>query len=188
MSTQRSTWIPTWPSQLPESGTAPAPSSTAQRPPGSPPPPPQRPTPPPAAQARPAPPPQRPAAPPPLAPPVLGRPPGPPPGALGGVPAHQSNSAVLADLARQARAARGELQAAQETFARRALALYETLRIVDDSLVQLATHVLGNSVIASAWFSSRNHHLNQRSPLEVLMVGDREAVVNELMRLEHGVY
>lgn len=98
------------------------------------------------------------------------------------------NNAVLADLARQARAARGELQAAQEAFARRALALYETLRIVDDSLVQLATHVLGNSVIASAWFSSRNHHLNQRSPLEVLMVGDREAVVTELMRLEHGVY
>ena len=58
-------------------------------------------------------------------------------------------------------------------FARRALSFYETLRIVDDSLVQLATHVLGNSVIASAWFSSRNHHLNQRSPLEVLMVGDR---------------
>ncbi|GMV30776.1 MAG: hypothetical protein AMXMBFR59_29010 [Rhodanobacteraceae bacterium] len=98
------------------------------------------------------------------------------------------NNAVLADLARQARAARGELQAAQEAFARRALALYETLRIVDDSLVQLATHVLGNSVIASAWFSSRNHHLNQRSPLEVLMVGDREAVVTELMRLEHGAY
>lgn len=188
MSTQRSTWIPTWPSQLPESGTAPAPNSTAQRPPGSPPPP-QRPVPPPAAQTRPTPPPpQRPAAPPPIAPPSLGRPPGQPPGALGGIAPHQSNSAVLADLARQARAARGELQAAQEAFARRALALYETLRIVDDSLVQLATHVLGNSVIASAWFSSRNHHLNQRSPLEVLMVGDREAVVNELMRLEHGVY
>ena len=187
MSTQRSTWIPTWPSQLPESGTAPAPSSTAQRPPGSPPPP-QRPTPPPPAQTRPVLPPQQRPAPPPLAQPGLGRPPGPPSGAFGGVPAHQSNSAVLADLARQARAARGELQAAQETFARRALALYETLRIVDDSLVQLATHVLGNSVIASAWFSSRNHHLNQRSPLEVLMVGDREAVVNELMRLEHGVY
>lgn len=185
MSTQRSTWIPTWPSQLPESGTTPAPSSTAQRPPGSPPPPPQqRPLPPPAAQTRPTPPPpQRPAA-----PPSLGRPPVPPSGALGGIAPHQSNSAVLADLARQARAARGELQAAQEAFARRALALYETLRIVDDSLVQLATHVLGNSVIASAWLSSRNHHLNQRSPLEVLMVGDREAVVNELMRLEHGVY
>ncbi|HSX60106.1 MAG TPA: MbcA/ParS/Xre antitoxin family protein [Tahibacter sp.] len=104
------------------------------------------------------------------------------------MPAHQTNNAVLADLARQARAARGELQAAQEAFARRALALYETLRIVDDSLAQLATHVLGNTVIASAWFSSRNHHLNQRSPLEVLMVGDREAVVSELMRLEHGVY
>lgn len=133
------------------------------------------PTPPPAA---------RPAAPPPA--PSLGRPATPP--NTFNVPPHQSNNAVLADLARQARAARGELQAAQEAFARRALTLYETLRIVDDSLVQLATHVLGNSVIASAWFSSRNHHLNQRSPLEVLMVGDREAVVNELMRLEHGVY
>jgi hypothetical protein len=103
-------------------------------------------------------------------------------------PSHQSNSAVLADLARQARTARGELQAAQESFARRALSLYESLRIIDDSLVQLATHVLGNSVIASTWSCSRNHHLSQRSPLEVLMVGDREAVVNELMRLEHGVY
>ena len=132
------------------------------------------PTPPPAA---------RPAAP----APTLGRPATAPPNTFN-VPPHQSNSAVLADLARQARAARGELQAAQEAFARRALALYETLRIVDDSLVQLATHVLGNSVIASTWLSSRNHHLNQRSPLEVLMVGDREAVVNELMRLEHGVY
>jgi hypothetical protein len=120
----------------------------------------------------------------------LGRPATPPPPSHPplGAPAHQTNSAVLADLARQARTARGELQAAQEAFARRALALYESLRIIDDSLVQLATHVLGNSVIASTWFCSRNHHLSQRSPLEVLMVGDREAVVNELMRLEHGVY
>ena len=188
MSTQRSTWM-NWPSSLPES--APAPAATTQRPPAAPPQPPRAPITPPAAAAPqvrqpvapPAPAPRAPAAP----NPALGRP-APPPAAGYAVPAHQTNNAVLADLARQARAARGELQAAQELFARRALALYETLRIVDDSLVQLATHVLGNSVIASAWLSSRNHHLNQRSPLEVLMVGDREAVVNELMRLEHGVY
>jgi Protein of unknown function (DUF2384) len=182
MSTQRSTWIPSWPSSMPES--APAPEN-AQRPPANPPPRapaatttnrPLTPPPPPAARA----PVQTPN-------PTLGRPQTPPPASHGVAP-HQTNSAVLADLARQARAARGELQAAQEAFTRRALALYETLRIVDDSLVQLATHVLGNSVIAATWFSSRNHHLNQRSPLEVLMVGDREAVVNELMRLEHGVY
>lgn len=179
MSTQRS-WTSTWPSTPPDPAAAPAPTQTAQRPPL----PPRAPAAPP-AQTRPTPPPPtRPATPP---APSLGRP-TPPPSAHYGVPAHQTNSAVLADLARQARAARGELQAAQEAFARRALALYETLRIVDDSLVQLATHVLGNSVIASAWFSSRNHHLNQRSPLEVLMVGDREAVVAELMRLEHGEY
>ncbi|MBL8297119.1 MAG: DUF2384 domain-containing protein [Rhodanobacteraceae bacterium] len=162
MSTQRS-WTPTWPSTLPESGTTPAPAQSATRPPAAPP---RTPIVPPApSQTRAAPAPNHYTA-----------------------PAHQSNSAVLADLARQARAARGELQAAQEAFARRALALYDTLRIIDDSLVQLATHVLGNSVIAAAWFSSRNHHLNQRSPLEVLMVGDREAVVTELMRLEHGAY
>lgn len=187
MSTQRSTWM-NWPSSLPES--APAPAATTQRPPAAPPQPPRAPITPPAAAApqvrQPAAPP--PAQRPPAAPnPALGRPAAPPNSGYA-VPAHQTNNAVLADLARQARAARGELQAAQELFARRALALYETLRIVDDSLVQLATHVLGNSVIASAWLSSRNHHLNQRSPLEVLMVGDREAVVNELMRLEHGVY
>lgn len=182
MSTQRSTWTPTWPSTLPEAGASPAPTNTAQRPPATPPPP--RTPVPPAAQSRPAPPPTRPATPP---PPSLGRPAPQAPNHYA-VPPHQTNNAVLADLARQARAARGELQAAQELFARRALSFYETLRIVDDSLVQLATHVLGNSVIASAWLSSRNHHLNQRSPLEVLMVGDREAVVNELMRLEHGVY
>lgn len=187
MSTQRSTWM-NWPSSLPES--APAPAATTQRPPAAPPQPPRAPITPPAAAAPQV---RQPAAPPPAqrAPvppnPALGRPAA-PPAAGYAVPAHQTNNAVLADLARQARAARGELQAAQELFARRALALYETLRIVDDSLVQLATHVLGNSVIASAWLSSRNHHLNQRSPLEVLMVGDREAVVNELMRLEHGVY
>lgn len=182
MSTQRSTWIPTWPSTLPESAASPAPTNSAPRPPANPPP--RAPHPPP-VQSRPAPPPAaRPAAP---APPSPGRAP-PPAQNHYAVPPHQTNSAVLADLARQARAARGELQASQELFARRALSFYETLRIVDDSLVQLATHVLGNSVIASAWFSSRNHHLNQRSPLEVLMVGDREAVVNELMRLEHGVY
>jgi hypothetical protein len=182
MSTQRSTWTPTWPSTLPESGASPAPTNSTQRPPANPPP--RAPVPPP-VQSRPTPPPPpaRPAAP----QPSLGRSQSPPPNHYA-VPPHQTNSAVLADLARQARAARGELQAAQELFARRALSFYETLRIVDDSLVQLATHVLGNSVIASAWLSSRNHHLNQRSPLEVLMVGDREAVVNELMRLEHGVY
>ena len=191
MSTQRS-WTSTWPSTLPESGTTPTPAQATSRPPG----PPRAPITPPAPQARtaPTPPPQqRPATPP---APTLGRPASPPPPAGHyssppnpyAVPAHQTNNAVLADLARQARAARGELQAAQELFARRALALYETLRIIDDSLVQLATHVLGNTVIASAWFSSRNHHLNQRSPLEVLMVGDREAVVTELMRLEHGAY
>lgn len=182
MSTQRSTWTPTWPSTLPESSASPAPANTAQRPPVNPPP--RAPVPPP-AQSRPAPPlPARSATP---SPPSLGRS---PPAAQSQytAPPHQTNSAVLADLARQARSARGELQAAQELFARRALSFYETLRIVDDSLVQLATHVLGNSVIASAWLSSRNHHLNQRSPLEVLMVGDREAVVNELMRLEHGAY
>lgn len=183
MSTQRSTWIPTWPSALPESATSPAPTNSTQRPPANPPP--RAPPLPPSAQSRPAPPPTaRPAAP---VPPSPGRSP-PPAQNHYAVSPHQTNSAVLADLARQARAARGELQASQELFARRALSFYETLRIVDDSLVQLATHVLGNSVIASAWFSSRNHHLNQRSPLEVLMVGDREAVVNELMRLEHGVY
>jgi hypothetical protein len=194
MSTQRS-WTSTWPSTLPETGTTPAPAQATNRPTA--PPPPRAPVTPPAPQARTnptPPPPQRPAAPP---SPSLGRPAAPPPpaGHFGSpptnqyaVPAHQTNNAVLADLARQARAARGELQAAQETFARRALALFETLRIIDDSLVQLATHVLGNTVIASAWFSSRNHHLNQRSPLEVLMVGDREAVVTELMRLEHGAY
>ncbi|MCQ4167401.1 MbcA/ParS/Xre antitoxin family protein, partial [Tahibacter harae] len=163
----------------------------AQRPPAAPPPQrpaaPSAPSVPPAAAARPAMPTPPPAARPAAPSPSLGRPAPAPPNTFN-VPPHQSNSAVLADLARQARAARGELQAAQEAFARRALALYETLRIVDDSLVQLATHVLGNSVIASTWFSSRNHHLNQRSPLEVLMVGDREAVVSELMRLEHGVY
>lgn len=183
MSTQRSTWIPAWPSTLPE--TAPSPAATtppSQRPPANPPP---RAPAPPAAQTRTPPPPARQA---PTPSPQLGRPSPPSAPNSYAVPPHQSNSAVLADLARQARAARGELQAAQEAFARRALALYESLRIVDDSLVQLATHVLGNSVIASTWFSSRNHHLNQRSPLEVLMVGDREAVVNELMRLEHGVY
>lgn len=181
MSTQRSTWTPTWPSTLPESGAGPVPTNSAQRPPANPPP--RAPVPPP-AQSRSTPPPTtRPATP----QPSLGRSP-PPAQNHYAVPPHQTNSAVLADLARQARAARGELQAAQELFARRALSFYETLRIVDDSLVQLATHVLGNSVIASAWLSSRNHHLNQRSPLEVLMVGDREAVVNELMRLEHGVY
>ena len=166
MSSQRSSWAPTWPPSAPE---------PAQ----------------PAAASKPSPPPRAPV-PPVIRPPAgsggLGRPPSAPPSSPPGVPTHQSNSAVLADLARQARTARGELQAAQETFARRALALYESLRIIDDSLVQLATHVLGNSVIASAWFSSRNHHLSQRSPLEVLMVGDRDAVVNELMRLEHGVY
>lgn len=184
MSTQRS-WTSTWPSTLPESGTTPAPAPAAARPPVPPAPraPAAPPVPPPSRTA--APPPARPAAPP---TPSLGRPATPPAPNQYAVPPHQTNNAVLADLARQARAARGELQAAQEAFARRALALYETLRIVDDSLVQLATHVLGNSVIASAWFSSRNHHLNQRSPLEVLMVGDREAVVTELMRLEHGVY
>lgn len=187
MSTQRSTWM-NWPSSLPES--APAPAASTQRPPAAPPQPPRAPITPPAGAAAQVRPPAAPTAPvqrPPVAPnPALGRPTAPPAGYA--VPAHQTNNAVLADLARQARAARGELQAAQELFARRALALYETLRIVDDSLVQLATHVLGNSVIASAWLSSRNHHLNQRSPLEVLMVGDREAVVNELMRLEHGCY
>lgn len=185
MSTQRS-WTSTWPSTLPESGTTPAPSQTAARPPAAPPP--RTPVSPPAqpqARTTPPPPQTRPAVPP---TPSLGRPAAPPTSNHYAVPPHQTNNAVLADLARQARAARGELQAAQEAFARRALALYETLRIVDDSLVQLATHVLGNSVIASAWLSSRNHHLNQRSPLEVLMVGDREAVVTELMRLEHGVY
>lgn len=185
MSTQRSTWIPSWPSTLPESAPNPAPAAGQRPPPAVPPrtPPPATP----AAQSRPAVPTPPPAVrtPP---PPGLGRPLPASPGASLGAPAHQSNNAVLADLARQARAARGELQAAQEAFARRALALYETLRIVDDSLIQLATHVLGNSVIASTWLCSRNHHLNQRSPLEVLMVGDREAVVNELMRLEHGVY
>ena len=185
MSTQRSTWM-NWPSSLPES--APAPAATSPRPPAVPPPrAPAAPAQPAAQQPRAPLPPAAPAARAPATPnPSLGRP-ATPPNSFS-VPAHQSNNAVLADLARQARAARGELQAAQEAFARRALALYETLRIVDDSLVQLGTHVLGNSVIAAAWFSSRNHHLNQRSPLEVLMVGDREAVVNELMRLEHGVY
>ena len=168
MSSQRSSWAPTWPPGAPE------PAQPA------------------AASNKPNPPPRVP--PPVIRPPAgsggLGRPATPPPPSHPplGAPAHQSNSAVLADLARQARTARGELQAAQETFARRALALYESLRIIDDSLVQLATHVLGNSVIASTWLCSRNHHLSQRSPLEVLMVGDREAVVNELMRLEHGVY
>lgn len=169
MSSQRSSWAPTWSPNAPE---------PAQ----------------PAAASKPNPPPRVPV-PPVIRPPAgsggggLGRPPSAPPSNPSlGAPPHQTNSAVLADLARQARTARGELQAAQEAFARRALTLYESLRIIDDSLVQLATHVLGNSVIASAWFSSRNHHLSQRSPLEVLMVGDREAVVNELMRLEHGVY
>lgn len=193
MSTQRS-WTPTWPLTPPDSGTPPASTQATNRPPV----PPRAPIAPPAPQARttPAPPPPQRPAPPPS--PSLGRPttPAPPPAGHFGspppnhyaVPSHQTNNAVLADLARQARAARGELQAAQELFARRALALFETLRIIDDSLVQLATHVLGNTVIASAWFSSRNHHLNQRSPLEVLMVGDREAVVTELMRLEHGAY
>ena len=180
MSTQRSTWIPSWPSSLPESAPA---AENAQRPPA--PPPPRAPAA--AAPNRPITPPPAPRAPVHTPAPSLGRPATPPPASHAVAP-HQTNSAVLADLARQARAARGELQAAQEAFTRRALALYETLRIVDDSLVQLATHVLGNSVIAATWLSSRNHHLNQRSPLEVLMVGDREAVVTELMRLEHGVY
>lgn len=168
MSSQRSSWAPTWPPSAPEA---------AQ----------------PAAASKPNPPPRAPV-PPVIRPPAgaggLGRPGTPPPPSYPplSAPVHQSNSAVLADLARQARTARGELQAAQEAFARRALTLYESLRMIDDSLVQLATHVLGNSVIASTWLCSRNHHLSQRSPLEVLMVGDREAVVNELMRLEHGVY
>ncbi|UXI68884.1 MbcA/ParS/Xre antitoxin family protein [Tahibacter amnicola] len=195
MSTQRSTWVPTWPSTAPETtpaGTSPVSSQT----PKAPVPPPTRPAAPaqqggvlgrPLPPTQPAPPASRPVAP---TASVLGKPipPAAPANPNLTPPAHLANNAVLADLARQARTARAELQAAQETFARRALGLYETLRVVDDSLVQLATHVLGNSVIAAAWFSSRNHHLSQRSPLEVLMVGDRELVVNELLRLEHGVY
>ncbi len=98
------------------------------------------------------------------------------------------NDAVIADLARQARAARNDLQVAQETFARRALLVLETLRTVDRSLVDLAVHVLGNEVIAAHWFISRNLHCGQRAPLELLAVTERSAVVNELMRLEHGMY
>jgi hypothetical protein len=180
MSIQRSSWPSTWPSANPAPTPAEVPATPARavNPPG-----------------RPTPPVVRP--PQPTAPPApnptrggshggghgAGAPGAPPPAAL-----HLTNNAVLSDLARQARTARAELQAAQEAFSRKALGLMETLRIVDDSMVQLATHVLGNSVIAAAWFSSRNHHMAQRSPLEVLMVGDRDAVVNELLRIEHGVY
>ena len=176
MSTQRSPWTPAWSASDPESKPPAAPAATptrpmVQRPPAAP----QRPTtpPPPAAQG------------------TLTRglvPGGSSGGGISPPAPHMTNSAVLADLARQSRVARAELQAAQETFSRRCLALLETMRVVDDSMVQLATHVLGNTVIASVWFSSRNHHLSQRAPYEVLMVGDREAVVAELLRLEHGVY
>ncbi|MEO8670943.1 MAG: MbcA/ParS/Xre antitoxin family protein [Tahibacter sp.] len=176
MSTQRSTWTPSWSASDPDSKPPATPAATPNRPMV------QRP---PAAPARPA----APALPQASGTLTRGLAPG---GSSGGgiapPPAHMTNAAVLADLARQSRVARAELQAAQETFSRRCLALLETMRVVDDSLVQLATHVLGNTVIAAAWFSSRNHHLSQRAPYEVLMVGDREAVVAELLRLEHGVY
>ena len=102
--------------------------------------------------------------------------------------AHQTNAAVIADLARQARAARNDLQVAQEQFARRSLALFESLRVVDPSLAELSVHVLGNEVIAASWFTSRNLHFAQRAPMEMLVIGDRQGVVNELMRLEHGMY
>ena len=84
--------------------------------------------------------------------------------------------------------ARNDLQVAQELFARRSLGLFEALRVVDANLVDLAVHVLGNDVIAASWFTSRNLHFSQRAPMEMLVVGDRQAVVNELLRLEHGVY
>jgi len=102
--------------------------------------------------------------------------------------AHQTNAAVIADLARQARAARNDLQVAHEQFARRSLALFESLRVVDPSLAELSVHVLGNEVIAASWFTSRNLHFAQRAPMEMLVVGDRQGVINELMRLEHGMY
>ena len=91
---------------------------------------------------------------------------------------NQTNAAVIADLARQARAARNDLQVAQELFARRSLGLFEALRVVDANLVDLAVHVLGNDVIAASWFTSRNLHFSQRAPMEMLVVGDRQAVVN----------
>lgn len=115
-----------------------------------------------------------------------------PPAAATGTPTlpppNQSNASVIADLARQARAARNDLQVANEQFARRALAMFEALRVVDASLVDLAVRVLGNDVVAATWFASRNLHFVQRAPLEMLTLGDRQTVVNELLRLEHGVY
>ena len=111
-----------------------------------------------------------------------------PPAAPSAPAAHQTNAAVIAYLARQARAARNDLQVAQEQYARRSIALFETLRVVDATLAELSVHVLGNDVIAAAWFTSRNLHFAQRAPLEVLVVGDRQMVVNELLRLEHGAY
>ncbi len=111
------------------------------------------------------------------------------PAATPSLPApNQSNAAVIADLARQARAARNDLQVANEQFARRALAMFEALRVVDAALVDLAVRVLGNEVVAATWFASRNLHFVQRAPLEMLTLGDRQTVVNELLRLEHGVY
>jgi uncharacterized protein (DUF2384 family) len=66
------------------------------------------------------------------------------------------------------------------------LALYERLRTVDPALADQLMAVFKNEAIAMQWLTSPSIFFGGATPLQRVVAGHRQEVVDELTRIEYG--